>query len=104
MKIQEKINYLKKHTVLSCITGRNPRMHKLTLWTRTRLHRSFIAFTVRANNYLEIKFDDPIGTDLALKIQYYDVYGQTICILPWSPYFNYEEGYSQVVFHTSLWV
>jgi hypothetical protein len=103
-KIQEKIDYLSKHTVLARITGRNPGMRSLTLWARARLHRSFTTFTIRANNYLEIEFEDPVGRDQALEVQYYDLKGQTICILPWSPYFNYEDDYAASQPFTSLWV
>jgi hypothetical protein len=103
-KMQEKIDYLSKHTVLACITRCNLGMRSLTLWARAQLHRCFTSFTIRANNYLEIEFDDPLGRDQALEVQYYDMKGQMICILPWSPYFNYEEDYATSQSFTSLWV
>lgn len=102
--IQKRIDYLSQHTVLARITGRNPGMRKLTLWARARLHRSFKSFTIRANNYMEIEFEDALGRDQALEVQYYDMSGQTICILPWSPYFNFEEDYASSKSYTSLWV
>jgi hypothetical protein len=92
------------HTVLARITGRNPGVRQLTMWARERLHRSYISFTTRANNYFEIEFDDPAGRDKTLEAQYYDLNGQTICISPWSPYFNYEKDYRHSKPNISLWV
>jgi hypothetical protein len=75
IKIQQRIDHLSHHTVLARITGCNPGVRQLTMWAKEKLHRSYISFTTRANNYFEIEFDDLAGRNKTLEARYYDLNG-----------------------------
>uniref|UniRef100_A0A7I4EQK5 DUF4283 domain-containing protein n=1 Tax=Physcomitrium patens TaxID=3218 RepID=A0A7I4EQK5_PHYPA len=89
--------------VLGQILGKNPGVQKFTLWACQKLHTSFVALSMRANNYFELEFAHKEGRNLTISEQSFMLETQEIRVSSWTPYFGTDNQIDNKSTKTALW-